>query len=168
MIGAVCDAGPLTHLWQILLWPAFQLFHVLHIPEQVVHEVSENVPFDQLTEMTGCSIRVYPVDPARMPSKLSDATSFSSADLATLVLAREISPDFVLTDDLSLRRELESQQHNVMGSVGLVMYAYKHGLLTPETLDLAIEQLFVHSTLYLSPQFKAYVRKLIATYTSIQ
>jgi hypothetical protein len=39
MTSAVCDSGPLTHLWQIGQWQAFSTFDALHVPTQVAQEL---------------------------------------------------------------------------------------------------------------------------------
>ena len=164
MIVVVCDTGPLTHLWQIDLWSAFQAFDAIHLTEQVVSEIEQYVTLSQLKNLAQCTLTIHPIIQTQIESvRASLAPSFTleTADLATLVLARKLSPNLVLTDDLTFRRVLEIQNHKPMGSVGLLVYAYKKELLNQQQLSQAIDKLFVHSTLYLSPQFKAYVRKLI-------
>jgi predicted nucleic acid-binding protein len=165
MICAVCDAGPLTHLWQIRLWAAFRAFSVIHVSEQVAEEVRQHIDLQSFESSTGSTLIIHAVSLAHIDAAravIPPSFTLQEADLATLATAQHVQPDFVLTDDLSLRRVLEVQGQTPMGSVGLVMYAYKIGLLNQDTLQQAIDALFVHSTLYLSPQFKAYIRKLIA------
>ncbi len=166
MTTAVCDSGPLTHLWQIGLPALFGVFEVLHLAEQVVTEVRRHVPLDRVAAVAGCEVRIHSVAAAeivllreRLPSQ---AAHLQDADLATLALAHRLQPDLVLTDDLALRRAVESVGLTPMGSVGILLRGYKHELLDAKSLDKAVDALFVHSTLYLSPHFKAYVRRLIA------
>jgi predicted nucleic acid-binding protein len=161
---AVCNTGPLTHLWQIQSWSIFSLFETVHVAEQVIAEIAAHADITILSQKVDLQIHlvsmaeIQPIA-ATIPAHLT----LHLADLATLVLAHKIQPDLVLTDDLALRKAIEGYQLKPMGSVGLVLRAYKRGLLSAEALDQAIEGLFVHSTLYLSSQFKQYVKKLIAT-----
>lgn len=167
MRSVVCDTGPLTHLWQIDLWAAFRAFDTIHLPEQVVKEVEQHVGLKQLRKSEACTLQIHPVSQPQIESVRRSTRSSSFmlqvTDLAVLVLSKILKPDFTLTDDLTLRRALEEQGQTPMGSVGLLLYAYKSNLLSQQQLDQSIDRLFVQSTLYLSPQFKSYVRKLIKT-----
>jgi len=164
MTCIVCDTGPLTHLWQIDLWAAFSAFNTIHLADQVVRELKQHVALKRLKKLAGCALKIHIVSQDQIESakKLISPLILESADLATFSLAQKLWPDFVLTDDLTLRQTLDDQKQKPMGSVGLLLYAYKAGLLNREELDQSIDRLFMHSTLYLSPQFKSYVRKLIS------
>ena len=168
MTRAVCDSGPLTHLWQISQWQAFRTFDALHVPEQVAREVARHVSLAQLTVVTGRDVRVDAVSEQEIAAARRTVPanlSLHEADLATLALAHRQAPDLVLTDDLATRQAVEAQGPTPMGSIGVLLRAYKGGLLDAVALDQAIESIFVHSSLYLSPNFKSYVRRLIATMT---
>ena len=168
MTRAVCDSGPLTHLWQISQWQAFRTFDAIHIPEQVAREVARHVSLAQLTVVTGRDVSVDAVSEQEIAAArrvVPANLTLHEADLATLALAHRQAPDLVLTDDLATRQAVEAQGQTPMGSVGVLLRGFKAGLLDAVTLDQAIEGLFVHSSLYLSPNFKSYVRRLIATVT---
>lgn len=158
----VCDTGPLTPLWQIGLWPAFVVFDETHLPVQVVDEVQRHVDLDQLQSFT--RLQIHTVSPTQVETvrrAQPQGTHLQVTDLAVLALAQTLTHDLVLTDDLNLRRALEGQHLRPMGSIGVLVSAYKTSLIDRGQLDEAIEKLFVQSTLYLSPQFKSYVRHLI-------
>jgi len=161
MTRAVSDSGPLTHLWQINSWQALGTFQALHIATRVTQEVHKHVPLEQLETLAGCTLHIHDVPQHAIDDQLQDAL-LHHADVATLVLAQQITPEFVLTDDLALRRAIEAQGQTPIGSVGILLRAYKVGLLDTQTLNRAIDGLFVHSTLYLSPSFKSYAQRLIA------
>ncbi len=165
MNSAVCDSGPLTHLWQIGAWTVFGTFEAIYIADQVAQEVREHVMLDQMEDRADCVCHVhtvsrYEIEISRKGLPLE--APFHDADLSVLALAQRLAPNLVLTDDLVLRRAIEAQGQVPMGSVGLLLRGYKAGLLDAQSLDRAIDGLFAHSTLYLSPPFKSYARKLIA------
>ncbi len=165
MTRAVCDSGPLTHLWQIDMWSVFGTFGTLHIAEQVAQEVREHVVLNRMKDLAGCPLHIHAVLEQEIESTqkaFPPEVTLQRPDWATLALARRLAPDLVLTDDLALRRAVEAVGQVPMGSVGLLLRAYKAGLLDADALSRAIDGLFVHSTLYLSPAFKSYVRRLIA------
>ena len=160
----VCDSGPLTHLWQIDLWPAFAVFDETHLPAQVANEVRQHVDLDQLKNFT--QLQIHTISPLQIESVQqiqSQDVHLQVTDLAVLALARALTHDLVLTDDLDLRRVLEEQGFRPMGSVGILIHAYNTNQIDRAQLDHSIDQLFTQSTLYLSPQFKSYVRRLIAS-----
>ena len=166
MTIVVCDSGPLIHLWQINRWSAFGVFKTIHLAAQVIEEIHKHIGAGQLDNLVSCPWHIHAVSPSKIETAQSSHPlnlTLQPADLATLVVAQELAPDLVLTDDLALRRALEAQEQTPMGSVGILLRAYKTGLLNPEALNQAIDELFVHSTLYLSPQFKLYVRRLIGS-----
>lgn len=164
MTVAVCDSGPLTHLWQIDAWHTLGVFETIHVAAQVRREIQRHVPLERLETIAGCQLQIHEVS---LPEAGSRAALFpelllQEADLATLALAVRLKPDLILTDDLAMRRAVEAQQQTPMGSVGILLCAYKAGRLDINGLEHALDRLFVHSTLYLSPRFKSYVQRLIA------
>jgi predicted nucleic acid-binding protein len=68
----------------------------------------------------------------------------------------------ILTDDLALRRRLESHAATVVGSVGVLVRAYTSGRLSRNSLESAIDALFTASTLHMNRAFRAYIRHLLA------
>jgi predicted nucleic acid-binding protein len=166
MIDVVCDTGPLTHLWQIQSWTAFNTFDTIHLSTQVVQEVQQHVVLEQLEKVGSSQVSVHVIPPLQREEtrmQLPGQFNLQLADLETLTLAQVLKPTWVLTDDLALRQAIEWLGLKPMGSVGVLLRAYQAGFFTKEKLDQAMDKLFVHSTLYLSPQFKSYVRNLVAT-----
>lgn len=169
MTTVVSDSGPLTHLWQVGQWRAFSTFTAMHIAEQVAQEVRLHVSLDESEQHIGYAISVRDVLQAEIVScraELPSGLVLQDADVATIALAQQITPDLVLTDDLALRQAVEAKAMTPMGSVGVIVRAFKSGVLDTQALERAIDGLFVHSTLYLSPQFKTYVLSLIAEMTA--
>lgn len=67
----------------------------------------------------------------------------------------------ILTDDMELRKALESRGHEAVGSIGVAVRAYKVGKLTREGLEDLIDDLFSRSSLHLSKGFRQFVRDML-------
>ena len=64
----------------------------------------------------------------------------------------------ILTDDLELRKAVETCGLKPVGTVGVIINAYKTGLIgDAKTLDKVLNSLFDHSSLYISGIFKEFI-----------
>ena len=73
-------------------------------------------------------------------------------ELEAMVLAKELSAEFVVLDDLLARRKAQRLAVNVIGTLGLLLLFEKHGLLTAEKAWQKITLLIQQHGLYLSPK----------------
>ncbi|MDQ6978807.1 MAG: DUF3368 domain-containing protein [Mariprofundaceae bacterium] len=73
-----------------------------------------------------------------------------SGELESMVLAKEISADYVLLDDLLARRKATSMGLQVMGTVGVIHLAYKMGKIDAKQGLSFIQALTQDHNLYLS------------------
>jgi len=160
---AVANTGPLLHLSEIGLEKVLTIFERVIVSEQVKAELIRHSVFDRLAETLSNRFMVQGVTKEELEAqgKLLSGFKVHRADLSVAALAFRLLPDVVLTDDLELRKGLEAQGHTVVGSVGVLIRAFRVGLLTKAELKSHLDRLFDGSTLYLSKAFRTHVRKLL-------
>ncbi|MBI2877928.1 MAG: hypothetical protein HYY20_13715 [Candidatus Tectomicrobia bacterium] len=164
MREAISDTGPILHLYEINRLETLQIFEQLFLPSMVAEELRlyGMDPLDLGGEVRVC---VVPVSEQNRTEVLAEEGGFliHPADAEVFVLSREDGFKMsVLTDDLALRRRLEMHGTVVTGSVGVLVRAYRTGLLQRDSLEIAVDALFDESTLHLSHAFRVYVRQLLA------
>jgi predicted nucleic acid-binding protein len=71
-------------------------------------------------------------------------------ELEAMVLAKELSADFVVLDDLLARRKAQRLAVNVIGTLGLLLLFEKHGLLSADQVWQKVILLTQQHGLYLS------------------
>lgn len=160
---AVSDTGPPLHLSEISKESLLSLFKSLTIPKEVMIELTRYGVFDKVQTALNGFLVVEQATQAELDKQRNAMLNFKvhTADLSVAALADRLSPDVVLTDDLELRKGLEAQDHTVVGSVGILVRAFKAGRLERSELINCFNKLFDGSTLYLSKGFAVYVRKLL-------
>ena len=166
MREAITDTGPVLHLHEIRQQGCLDIFDSLVVPELVVKELLTYGIDPSRLGITRLSVTVLSVERAEWEPVVSEPgqPTIHPADAQVFVLAR--SSRFqkpVLTDDLALRRRLESQGATVVGSVGILVRAYTGSHLSLSGLESAVDALFIVSTLRMSRAFRAYVRHLLNT-----
>ena len=164
VLEVISDTGPLLHLHEIGRLACLDVFDHLILPNLVLEELDRyRVHLQDLVIPTLAISEIHvPQSKWREALPSSERQRIQSADAQVFFLAQDRQFDLpVLTDDLALRRLVESRGGLVVGSIGVLIRAYKHDLLDHRGLSLAIDALFSHSTLHISAGFKVYVTKLI-------
>ena len=165
MPKAITDTGPVLHLQEIGRLESLGIFDHLVMPDLVAQELRTcGLDLSNLS-MPRLNLSIVTVERAEWSAVASEPNqpAIHPADAQVMVLAllnRFQEP--VLTDDLALRRRLESQGATVVGSVGILVRAYTTNRLKRDELENAVDALFTSSTLHMSRAFRAYVRQLLA------
>ncbi len=80
-------------------------------------------------------------------------------ELSAIVMAQELSADYVILDDLLARRKAHSLGINVMGTLGLLLLMEKRQLLTRQQVWQFITRLTQQHGMYLSPKIIAQLKE---------
>ena len=163
MHDAVFDTGPLIHLHEIdQLKIITSVFTSIQIPDQVVREIT-NPPILSFIQQYSESINIHPISE---PDLFATKDAFSTfrlhlADLAVLMLLKIHIEAVAVTDDLALRKAVESSGRTVVGTIGLLFRAKSLRLIDKFQLSQLVNQVFDDSTLYLNSAFKSRVLMMV-------
>ena len=164
MSEAISDTGPILHLHEISQLSVLGAFERLSVPGLVADELNAYGLDIAYLEKQGINLSIVSVSETDRKQALAESNErpIHPADAQVLVLARNAGfRKTVLTDDLALKRRLETHGAVVTGTVGVLVRAYKMGRLERGDLESAVDALFDKSTLHLSRAFRAYVRRLV-------
>lgn len=160
MPETISDTGPVLHLHEIGRLGTLSSVSPLLFPSRVWEELRRRGLGEASFQSSSLPFKVSPAIQDLVPSP--ETLLLQPADVEVFLLAEEMHFEpLVLTDDLALRRLLESRGAMVAGSVGILIRASSVGLLSREELRTSIEALLEHSSLHLSRAFRSYVRKLL-------
>lgn len=164
MSDAVSDTGPILHLWEIGHLQALDVFGRLLLPTLVAEELSK-YGVEPWAHALKANLEVVSVAEEERQQVLGEPSGFAihGPDAEVVVLARRTAFRVsVLTDDLALRKFLEAEGADVSGAFGVLIRAYKTGILIRPELESAVDALFSESTLHAGAPFRTYARFLLA------
>lgn len=130
----VCDASPLISLARIghlSLLPA--LFGEVQIAVEVHHEVvvaGAGRPAAQAVQLASwLHVQSCP-DPPMLEQWRTRHPSLGQGELATLLLAQSIAPDWTIIDERAARRLAATRGLKVIGCIGILEAAVRRGLIS--------------------------------------
>ena len=147
MICAVADTGPLLHLTEAEALHLLRLVGDLHVPPTVMAEIAYHV--------AGWPMPEWITLDALAPAHAADAATWQQAGLLdageaeAIALARQMTADWLLTDDAAARLFAEELGIEVHGSLGIVLWAAAVGHLERSEAERALAQL-ASSSLWVS------------------
>lgn len=152
MTTAVLDAGPLIHLAEIDSLHLLTIFGALHMPGAVWAETVEQGGIDPTDIEVRGNVRREAVAESALQtfSRRPDVGDLHRGERACLYVCQERNIGTLLTDDLAVRHAARRLGITPVGSLGIVVRAYRLGRLTLSDAELRLEALYDVSSLYVT------------------
>ena len=151
-LKATADAGPLIHLAEIGCLRFLNCFDALHVPDAVWFETVEQgrIPQTELSNLKNiqrCSLLKPDVEQFVKEKNLSELHAGEQESLHVCVSKRIF---MLLTDDMAVRDAAKRLYIVPVGSLGIVVSAYKRGEITLEEAERYIGNLYDVSSLFVT------------------
>jgi len=150
--AAVVDAGPLIHLTEIGSLALLHSFAALHIPDAVWSEAVQQGRVRE-ADMAGLSnIHRHTLLQAHVIQfiQAQGLETLQAGDTECLYLCQQLSVFTLLTDDLSVREAAKRLSLTSVGSLGIVVRAYRRGNVSLADAERYITALYDISSLFVT------------------
>ena len=149
---AVADAGPLIHLAEVGMLRVLKCIGQLLIPEMVWAETvgAGRVRADEVMGKTG--MQRTPIQSAELVQFVSQHSlqHLHAGECEALCLCARVACTTLLTDDLAVRDAAKTLNITPVGSLGLIILAFRTGILTRLDAEQALFNLFDISSLFVT------------------
>jgi predicted nucleic acid-binding protein len=148
---AVCDAGPLIHLHEIGILEALAVFTTIHVPGAVWQEAIERhgVPGGRLLEVA--TIERHEIgDASAHFAERERLEHLQRGDVECLHLCATTGKSLLLTDDLAVRKVASTRGIVPVGSLGVIIRAYREGMIGRLEAEAHLEALYSQSSLFVT------------------
>ena len=158
---AVSNSGPLIHLTQIKSFNVLGIIKRIYIPQEVFDEVcSFGLPGKKEVRESKL-IKVKDLHPQSkdLAKLISERYSLGLGEAASLALAKQENIDLFLTDDLAARIVAKRLRIRPHGTIGIILKAFRLGIVNKETTLKMIKDLHTTSSLFLTSELVRYILK---------
>jgi len=149
---AVIDSGPIIHLTEIGCLSLLRIFSALHIPDAVWHETVEQGRVLQEDLLRVNRINRHALSPTAINQFTTEKglKKLDAGERECLYLCRQISVPLILTDDLAVRDAANLLNIIPVGSLGIVVKAYKSEQISLSEAERIINALYDISSLFVT------------------
>ena len=134
----VSDSTPLITLMKATqLQVLHELFGEIIIPEAAYDELTVNEKYIEEAQLINSSafIRVISVDDRKSVSLLQRAGGLDLGESEAIIYAENNNADLLLVDEASGRRVAKSMGIEIMGSIGVLVSAFRKGFLSEDEVN---------------------------------
>ncbi|KXB00903.1 hypothetical protein AKJ45_00970 [candidate division MSBL1 archaeon SCGC-AAA261F19] len=147
---AVSDSGPIIHLSQIDRIQALQITKRLLIPSEVKSELERGDPPIRVGDFDWIEVIDLKGRGNDMAASLAREYGLGLGEAEAITLSIEEDISLIFTDDLDARTAAKRYDLEPHGSIGILLRAYREGLLPEEETIESIQKLHSTSSLYLT------------------
>lgn len=154
MTSAVADAGPLIHLAEIRACRLLNVFAELHIPRAVELETvgQGRVSLDDLAALTNLRWHQAAIPNLSEFVQNHDLGDLQAGEQEALALGVQLGVSVLLTDDLSVREAARRLNLTPVGSLGVIVRAYRNQWLSLTEAEDHLNRLQATSSLFVTPE----------------
>lgn len=142
----VADTTPLSELYKIGHLDVLQsVYGHLIIPEAVSRELQRARTLPDLSKKVGQAdwITVYPITRPDVLQALLDRHPFiHEGEAAAIALAQELDATRIILDDRRARQVAQAERLPLIGTVGVVLLAYRLGRITALQARVILDRLY--------------------------
>jgi predicted nucleic acid-binding protein len=151
-VSAVADAGPLIHLAEIDGLSLLSVFENLCLPEAVCLEVFKDDRISQSDAFGLGIVRQYTLDQQELAQfiKANNLEELHFGERESLSLCKHLAIQVLLTDDLAVREVARRLNLTPVGSLGVVVRAYRAGQISLAEAERDLMSLYEASSLFVT------------------
>jgi predicted nucleic acid-binding protein len=151
-VNAVSNSGPLIHLNEINCIEFLSIFDNLHIPDAVWSETigKERISQTDILKLKNIERYTLPESEVKQFILKNNLEELHSGEQECLYLCHHISVKTILTDDMAVRKVAKDLNLTAVGSLGIVVRAYRTGIISLTEAESNIVALYEVSSLFVT------------------
>lgn len=152
LAAAISDAGPLIHLAEIGSLTLLSVFGALHIPDAVWSETvgQGRVLESAVSDLANVQRHALPQSQVVQFVRQNDLARLQEGERECLCLCQRFGVDTLLTDDLAVREAAKRLNLIPVGSLGIVVRAYRLRRISLSEAERHIADLYDVSSLFVA------------------